>query len=276
MPEVVEVYSQAQKLKKYVGQMIIGINWDKVSKFDRKQIPGLDLFALPLIIQDVYSRGKIIIIKCDKNIYLVNHLGMTGFWSSRKTKHSNFWIKFGKEVKEGLYSETKRTYFTDQRHFGNISICSKLKDVYKKNGPCVLQTVFQKCKKNNTEFLKQDIITRDYCHECLSKYKKEVCEFLLEQKYVSGIGNYLRAEILYHARIHPLKKNLNEKERNKLYDKMIEVVYLVYKSFQRDDNVQKYDFSVYMQKNDLEGNSIEQFKHKTRMVHFCPAKQKLL
>ena len=263
MPEVVEVYRQAQKLKKYVGQTIIGINWDKVSKFDRKRIPGLDLFSLPLIIQDVYSRGKLIIFKCDKNVYLVNHLGMTGFWSSEKTKHSNFWIKFGNEVKNGLYSETKRIYFTDQRHFGNISIHSDLKDVYKKNGPCVLQTVFQKCKKN----VLQDVISRKYWHECLSKYKKEVCEFLLEQKYVSGIGNYLRAEILYHARIHPLKKNLNEKERNKLYDKMIEIVYLIYK--------RNYSFHVYMQERDPEGNPIEQFKHKTRMVHFCPAKQKL-
>ena len=266
MPEVVEVYHQAQKLKKYVGQMIIGINWDNVSKFDRKKIPGLDLFILPLIIQNVYSRGKVIVFECKNNntkIYFVNHLGMTGFWSREKSKHSNFWMKFGVKVKEELYSETKRIYFTDQRHFGNISIHSDLKDVCKKNGPCVLQTVFQKCKKD----VQQEVITRKYWHECLSKYKKEVCGFLLEQKYISGIGNYLRAEILYHARIHPLKKNLNEKERNKLYDKMIEVVYLIYK-----DN---YSFHVYMQEHDSEGNSIEQFKHKTRMVHFCPAKQKL-
>ena len=75
MPEVVEVFHQAVKLKKYVGQMIIGINWDKVSKFDKKRIPGLDLFSLPLIIEDVYSRGKVIIFKCGK-LFIVNHLGM--------------------------------------------------------------------------------------------------------------------------------------------------------------------------------------------------------
>ena|SRR3990167_8359370 len=32
--------------------------------------------------------------------------------------------------------------------------------------------------------------------------KKPICEALLDQDYFNGIGNYLRAEILYHANIH--------------------------------------------------------------------------
>ena len=34
-------------------------------------------------------------------------------------------------------------------------------------------------------------------------FSKPICETMLNQKYFNGIGNYLRAEILYHSRIPP-------------------------------------------------------------------------
>lgn len=36
--------------------------------------------------------------------------------------------------------------------------------------------------------------------------QKTICEALMEQKLVSGIGNYIKAEILYRTEIYPLAK----------------------------------------------------------------------
>ena len=39
-----------------------------------------------------------------------------------------------------------------------------------------------------------------------SAFNKPICEVLLNQKYFNGIGNYLRAEILYRLEIPPFAK----------------------------------------------------------------------
>ena len=50
--------------------------------------------------------------------------------------------------------------------------------------------------------------------------KKEISDFLLEQKYFSGVGNYLKSDILYHARIKPDRtlESLNDQEVKNLLD----------------------------------------------------------
>lgn len=47
-----------------------------------------------------------------------------------------------------------------------------------------------------------------FCKNVLANLSKkpfdaEICEVLLEQKYFNGIGNYLRAEVMYRAGISP-------------------------------------------------------------------------
>ena len=39
-----------------------------------------------------------------------------------------------------------------------------------------------------------------------SAFNKAICETLLNQKYFNGIGNYLRAEILFRLKIPPFTK----------------------------------------------------------------------
>jgi hypothetical protein len=40
-----------------------------------------------------------------------------------------------------------------------------------------------------------------------SVFSRPVCEVLLNQQYFNGIGNYLRAEILFRAGIPPFQRN---------------------------------------------------------------------
>ena len=142
MPEAVEVGIQGEQLKKMTSnKLIIGLNWDKNSKFSRKKIPGLDLVKLPLLVKNVFTRGKIIVFECSdstsEKIYITSHLGMSGYYTKTKDKHSNFWFSFGVEIetetkKKGLYQETFILYFDDLRHFGNFTICHDLSAIWKK------------------------------------------------------------------------------------------------------------------------------------------------
>ncbi len=54
----------------------------------------------------------------------------------------------------------------------------------------------------------------------LTKKKGAIKKFLMDQKYISGIGNIYSSEILFEAKIHPLKKieRLTDKEIKNLYN----------------------------------------------------------
>ena len=59
---------------------------------------------------------------------------------------------------------------------------------------------------------------------------KHICDFLLEQKHVSGIGNYLRCEILYRAKFNPLKslESFTTDQIKILYDCIMERMLIAY------------------------------------------------
>ncbi len=54
---------------------------------------------------------------------------------------------------------------------------------------------------------------------------------LLDQSFIAGIGNYLRSEILFEARLHPARKprSLNEEERNALAKATLRLIERAYR-----------------------------------------------
>ncbi|XP_074773844.1 endonuclease 8-like 1 isoform X2 [Athene noctua] len=80
--------------------------------------------------------------------------------------------------------------FVDVRRFGSW----RLGDAWQPGrGPCVL-TEYQAFREN----VLQNLDDR--------AFDKPICEALLNQKFFNGIGNYLRAEILYRLKIPPFEK----------------------------------------------------------------------
>ena len=65
----------------------------------------------------------------------------------------------------------------------------------------------------------------EYITKYLKKKQKNIKNFLLDQKFVSGIGNIYANEILYISKINPIKKakNLTKDECKKilLYSKLV-------------------------------------------------------
>ncbi|NXR26666.1 NEIL1 Endonuclease, partial [Cinclus mexicanus] len=95
--------------------------------------------------------------------------------------------------------------FVDPRRFGSW----RLGDAWQpERGPCVISE-YQAFRENVLKNLDDRV------------FDKPICEVLLNQKYFNGIGNYLRAEILYRLKIPPFEKArtvleaLQEQEKSK-------------------------------------------------------------
>ncbi|XP_040198801.1 endonuclease 8-like 1 isoform X2 [Rana temporaria] len=77
--------------------------------------------------------------------------------------------------------------FVDPRRFGSWQFNGSWQA---ERGPCVM-TEYEKFRENVLKNLSD------------KAFDKPICEALLNQKYFNGIGNYLRAEILYRLNIPP-------------------------------------------------------------------------
>ncbi|XP_001379906.2 endonuclease 8-like 1 isoform X1 [Monodelphis domestica] len=80
--------------------------------------------------------------------------------------------------------------FVDVRRFGHWEVQGTWQPG---RGPCVLQE-YEKFRENVLQNLAN------------KTFDKPICEALLEQRFFNGIGNYLRAEILYRLKIPPFEK----------------------------------------------------------------------
>ena len=268
--------------------MILGIGWDEGSKYSsrykgkKKEIKGLEYFKLPIQVEKVFSIGKNIIMRCinaeKRMIFLTWHMGMTGtfhFGKESRKKHSNLWIKFCNEK----YMETGRMYFTDTRKFGSCSIYPNLNEILKKNGPCLMTAALIKyAEKVEVEGYEA---TRKLWHIALSQSKSDrpISEFMMHQKYVSGIGNYLRAEILYRAKIDPKRtlSGLNMEEKDLLYDCSLDIMYESWKAKGPSAGYipgGSFYLHVYGRDQDDFGNEVVRYlDSNNRTVHYVPSVQ---
>ncbi|XP_021888424.1 formamidopyrimidine-DNA glycosylase isoform X2 [Carica papaya] len=100
------------------------------------------------------------------------------------SKYSKFFI----ELDDGL-----ELCFTDKRRFAKVRL---LKDV--------LPTLVPPISDLGPDALLEPMAINQFS-ESLSKKKLSIKALLLDQGYISGIGNWIADEVLYQARIHPLQ-----------------------------------------------------------------------
>ena len=202
MPELPEVEIVRQSLNKKIKQ----------KKVQKVIIRNRNLrFKIPLNFERLLKNHKIIkverfskyLIFClSNNSYCLLHLGMSGtihlisdtkknsrtntsFYSSHELpkKHNHIEIKF----------KNMKIVYNDPRRFGFFQPIKDLKSLRKRLnhlGPEPFQPKFN---------LK-------YICSSLKKKEKNIKSFLLDQRFVSGIGNIYANEILFFCQINPFKK----------------------------------------------------------------------
>lgn len=90
---------------------------------------------------------------------------------------------------------------------------------------------------------------------------KQIVVPLMNQKVVSGIGNYIKSEVLYRSNISPLTKtkNISNTSMKKLYDNIKKFSKIAYNRIRLNKNFSGI-FMVYRQDYDASGNKIKKKK----------------
>ena len=263
MPEGPECHLAAEMLNKYFQNTIITNIDFSGGRYLKHGIPkGLentsDLIKNKMLIEKIYCKGKLIIWKFKNNSYLLNTLGMSGRWTFKKVKHCDVCFTF--TLNDNTNSECK-IWFKDQRHFGTFKLVnqSEFSKKIKSIGYDVLEST------ESDEFLTKE----KWDDLCLQYGYMNLSNFLMDQTKISGIGNYLRSEIMYEAEINPFSYiiDLSETEINNLYKYIISITADSYYT-QKFDNC-NYNFKVYMRPVDINGYEVLRCKDSNnRMIHY--------
>ncbi len=215
MPEGPEVAVTANELNnilsgKYIHRIIIY----NPNSFDG----GNEEYILPLKIINVISTGKKIIIKTDKNYNICCKMGMTGRWS--KTELNNSRIEFNFGSKKNFISY--KIFFIDPRSFGQISMVHD-NDLENYLGSVGID-LLSESEKVTSELWLITMKRKPYINW-------QICKYLLHQEEFSGIGNYLKGDILWISKIKPDRKisSLSDEEIENL---RINTLSLIRESFE--------------------------------------------
>ncbi len=215
MPELPEVEIVRQSLDKKVKDKIILKVLVKNRNLRFKIHSGFKRHLNKKKIKKVDRFSKYLIIRFEDNTGFIIHLGMTGtiHLSNIKNKnsltntsfyHSPILPKKHNHV-EIQFSKMKFIY-NDPRRFGYFSIFHnpiELKKKFSHFGPEPFSKSFN----------------MNYICNYFKKKEKNIKNFLLDQKFVSGIGNIYASEILFKCKIHPNKKakNLTKYDCKKIF-----------------------------------------------------------
>lgn len=187
MPELPEVETIVRELNEsdLIGRKISSaeVFWERTIAF-----PSLPEFCSQirgLVIKGISRRGKFIVFTFDHKALLI-HLRMTGKLSfSKQAKR----LSSHERVRLGL-NDGRFLHYEDQRKFGKWYLLADPKTKFDKLG----------IEPLSKEFTLQTL------QELLVKSAQPIKAFLLNQRYIVGIGNIYADEALWEAKIHPLRK----------------------------------------------------------------------
>ena len=201
MPELPEVETVCRALSKVIKNSRI-----KKIEFYRKDLrwqvkDNLEVSLKNNVFIDPYRRGKYILIPTNTDKIFLIHLGMSGQIRIKKKdivqKHDHM-----RMIVENNNKHFVITY-NDSRRFGYI-------DLFKKKE---LREHFL-LSKIGVEPLGREL-TIEYLQNNFKKRVINIKNALIDQKIIAGIGNIYASEILYKAKINPLRK-VNSLSQNDL------------------------------------------------------------
>ena len=269
MPEGPEVKLICDQLNQSIGDSsiislrIIGGRYARHGYPDNWQLLT-DL--LPIKINSINCKGKFIYFilsreQTNRNIYLTNTLGMSGSWKHEKTPHAHL----------EMVTDKATIYFTDPRNFGTLKVIESQSEIDAKL-KSLGYDVLDENSSFNLEYMK-NIVTQ--------KPSMNITKFLMDQKYICGIGNYLKSEILYHSKISPHRTlgSFHEDEIDILVTNIIEIPrksylshgssLLTYTDMYGNKGGHQFSLSVYRQKKDKNGyNVIQENTADNRTTHW--------
>ena len=168
-----------------------------------KNIEGRTVKSTGQRVLKVYPKGKVLFVDLSDDQTIVMRFGMTGYVTLSKEPP-----RFTK--KTIYFTKGDPLHWVSVRKLGSYKVMSspKAKRIFDSLGP--------------------DPITSPIwlIRERLNNRTGIVGSILMDQSFISGIGNRLRAQILWEARLNPLRKlgDLSSKEKGVLAKKIHDVM----------------------------------------------------
>jgi endonuclease-8 len=301
MPEIIEIKLYADFIKKNINKnKLLNI---KILKGRYKTHGPFENFKkvnsiLPSKIFKIDTKGKFMYIKINNNYFIGVGLGLTGGWifknnNQLKYQHGNTMNRFDSNTTNNYFKtvlnnlnvefifENGSLYYYDQLSFGTIKIYESQK------------LIDNKLYKIGIDIMDPTTTNINFIEKMRNSVnlKKPIGIVLLDQSVVAGIGNYLRADLLWLTRISPFRhlENITNKELEKLF---INIRLLLWSTYNYEKAVElkiitdglklpvdySNEFLVYNRKKDIYNNKIIKEKlsdgSNDRYIYWVPKLQK--
>ncbi len=268
MPELPEV----ETIKRDLEKVILGKRIIEVCVHNPKVIrePSVNKFKQGLegtVFKKILRKAKVLILELSNGKSLVIHLKMTGqliYPGDGEKSRVSFKLSDGKNLD-----------FKDQRLFAELRLLDDWRffKFIRGLGPEPFDIKLEQFKT------------------MLAKKKTKIKPLLMDQTFISGIGNLYAAEVLFRAKIHPERPaaSLSEKEKEILFQQINAVLNeaIKYKGSSVDQYLQLSgnpgEYVRYHQVYDRKGKpclvcktSIKRINLGGRGTYFCPKCQRLI
>jgi formamidopyrimidine-DNA glycosylase len=207
MPELPEVEVTRKTLLKFIKNKVI--KNIKIKNYNlRFKVPSnFKIKTVGQRIIKILRRAKYIIFVLENNYAIISHLGMSGkyliknessnnllktsfYFDNFSTKHNHLEFFFSKGLKM-IYNDPRRFGFFLLEKYENINSNKFIK----KLGPEPLSANLKK----------------DYLFKKIKSTNRSIKNLLMDQSFISGIGNIYANEILFLSKINPNKISSNLK-----------------------------------------------------------------
>ena len=205
---------------------------------------------------------------------------MTGRWTWQPEKYPKFWMTIGSTKTSITVNDSldihiieKTAYFDDRMNIGSMELL-------------LTEQEYQvKISELGPDLLTDDIdFSTWYTAIKTVSQNQQICKFLLNQAYFCGIGNYLKAEILYRSCIRPDRclKELTDEDIKILLLQSTTVIREAFTNggltirdyLDPEGNKGTFQCQVYGQLHDPNGYEVQKYKFKDgRITHWVPQVQ---
>lgn len=233
-------------------------------------------------------RAKLLIINLDDGRKIIFHFKLTGQLVYQNLKGDLIMAGHPMDTVRNVpnkfshiiftFSDASKLYFNDLRKFAYVKLLEK-HDIIDGNGIAY-----------GVEPLSEEFTLPRLSQLCQRRPNMKIKQFLLDQKFIAGIGNIYADEILHFAKIQPIRqvKSLKREEVNNIFLGTRQILRdsvaagsTSYDSYAGEDrnsaNFNKY-LMVYQREGEpclrKDGGIIKRIKLAGRSSHFCPVCQK--
>lgn len=210
----------------------------------------------PIRLIEVRVKGKVLFFYFENGWCLISKLGLMGWWYADDDEPT-----WRKSIPCVVFSfGDHKLYYSDNIGYGTITLTNDTDRIDKEINK-----------------LAPDIIDVNYSDikDRISKIKKnkKIEDVLVDQKaIVSGIGNYIKAEVLYSCKISPLRTvgHITDREWTCIINKSKKIINRQMEAMESPDDYMD-QMLVYQKKTDRLGNPVKIHKTKTgRTTHWVP------